>query len=153
MTLAASLNLDAFTLEAGWEHGREVDEITLHTSVDRLLHALPMTFFSALHSTPKLWHRSFSFDTSPCHSRVFEQLLLLAGGRQLAELLFGGLGLTSIQRFSIGDRSGLLPGHVPFSQKPSVMSQKLFLLENVSGHVWQKFGFGLLTICFSLCIV
>ena len=98
---------------------------------------------------------SFSFDTSPCHSRVFEQRLLLAGGggRQLAELLFDGLGLTSIQRFSIGDRSGLLPGHVPFSQKPSVMSQKLFLLENVSGHVWQKFGFGLLTIFFSLCIV
>ena len=26
------------------------------------------------------------------------------------------------------------------------MSQKLFLLENVSGHVWHKFGFGLRTI-------
>ena len=31
--LASSLNLDAFTLEAGWEHGKEVDGITLHTSL------------------------------------------------------------------------------------------------------------------------
>ena len=36
--LATSLNLDAFTLKAGWDYGREVDGITLHTSVDRLPH-------------------------------------------------------------------------------------------------------------------
>ena len=43
--LAGLLDLDAFTLEAGWEHERQVDGITLHTSFDRLLHGLPMTFF------------------------------------------------------------------------------------------------------------
>ena len=44
--LAASLNLDAFTLEAGWEHGREVGHAHhAPPSVDRLLHGIPMTFF------------------------------------------------------------------------------------------------------------
>ena len=34
--LTASLNLDAFILEAVWDHGREANDIMLHTSVDRL---------------------------------------------------------------------------------------------------------------------
>ena len=57
--LVASLNLDAFTLEAGWEHVKEVDDITLHTSVDRVLHGLPDIFFLQLRTAHlSFWHGS-----------------------------------------------------------------------------------------------
>ena len=51
----------------------------------------------------------------------------------------------------MGESSGLLPGHVPFSQEvaaapvlglPGVTSWRVVLLENRPGHHWQKFDLG-----------
>ena len=40
----------------------------------------------------------------------------------VAGVALSTLSFTIAQRFSIGDRSGLLPGHTPFAQKPGKLS-------------------------------
>ena len=73
--------------------------------------------------------------------------------------------LTIAQRFSTGERSGLLPGQchsprnlgsyaAPILDVPGAMSWGAVLLENhPAGHIWKKLDLGRWVISFFRCII